>query len=84
MIGTVTIAAVWLAFLAGAVQGMRSDRRAALVKTARRAIAEVKDALRYGTVQGYFDREGERYQLTWNWFRAITRLLKRRHLIFTS
>jgi hypothetical protein len=49
------------------------------------APSQVKDALRYGTVKRYFDiRADGRFQITWRWFRAITRFLKRRHLIFTG
>jgi hypothetical protein len=45
---------------------------------------QVSDALRYGSVRGYFDVEGERYHINWEWFRAITRFLNRRHLIFSG
>ena len=47
-------------------------------------ISEVRDALRYGLVKGYFDKDGERFHVTWNWFRAITRFLRRRHLLFST
>lgn len=46
--------------------------------------SQVRDALRYGLAKGYFVREDERYVITWDWFRAITRFLKRRHLLFTG
>ena len=46
--------------------------------------AQVKDALRFGTVQGYFKQNDDRYQITWGWFRAITRYLQRRHLLFST
>lgn len=42
---------------------------------------QVKDALRYGAVKGYFERDADRYHITWAWFRAITRYLQRRHLL---
>ena len=45
---------------------------------------QVKDALRYGRTKGYFVLEEDGYRITWNWFRAITRLLHRRHLVFTE
>jgi hypothetical protein len=45
---------------------------------------QVRDALRYGSVRGYFDIEDERYHINWIWFRAITRFLFRRHLIFSG
>jgi hypothetical protein len=40
--------------------------------------AHVADALRHGSQLGYFDTEGERYRITWNWFGAVTRFLQRR------
>ena len=46
--------------------------------------SQVQDALRYGTVKGYFDVEDGQYRVTWTWFRAITRMLYRRHLIFSG
>ncbi len=42
--------------------------------------AQVEDALRYGLARGYFERNGDRYRVTWTWFRPITRFLERRHL----
>lgn len=45
---------------------------------------QVKDALRFGAAKGYFTRVDGRYRITWAWFRAITRFLQRRHLIFAS
>jgi len=46
--------------------------------------SKVQDALRYGAMRGYFDQQDGRYRVTWNWYRAITRLLYRRHLIFSG
>jgi len=46
--------------------------------------SEVKDALRYGMVKGYFERDANGYAVTWDWFRAITRFLRRRHLLFSQ
>ena len=43
--------------------------------------AQVEDALRYGLARGYFERNGDRYRVTWTWFRSITRFLERRHLL---
>lgn len=42
---------------------------------------EVLDALRFGTAHGYLETRGNRYWITWAWFRPITRLLERRHLL---
>lgn len=47
-------------------------------------IAQVEDALRYGNQHGCFELDGERYRVNWDWFRAVTRLLERRHLSFSS
>lgn len=44
----------------------------------------VADVLRYGRQLGYFDLDGERYRITWDWFRAVTRFLQRRHLLFSA
>ncbi len=46
--------------------------------------AQVKDALRYGVAKGYFIHQDDHYRITWNWFRAITRFLKRRHMLFSG
>ncbi len=46
--------------------------------------AQVEDALRHGCLEGYWEQEGGRYTITWNWYRAITRLLMRRRLLFLS
>ena len=46
--------------------------------------AQVEDALRYGCLEGYYEQEGERYYITWDWYRAITRFLTRRRLLFLS
>ena len=45
-------------------------------------LGEVQDALRYGSVKGFFEGDGDRVFISWNWFPAITRLLRRRHLLF--
>jgi hypothetical protein len=44
---------------------------------------QVEDALRYGLARGYFKRDGDRYRVTWGWFRPITRFLQRHHLLAT-
>jgi hypothetical protein len=45
--------------------------------------SQVKDVLRYGVSHGYFEIVGEEYQVSWIWFRAITRFLQRRHMLAT-
>ncbi|MCA9624774.1 MAG: AAA family ATPase, partial [Myxococcales bacterium] len=44
----------------------------------------VADALRHGLACGYLEKNDGHYCVTWNWFRAITRFLSRRHLITSS
>jgi len=46
-------------------------------------LADVGDALRYGLARGYLSEESGRYHITWAWYRPITRLLRRRHLLFS-
>jgi DNA-binding IclR family transcriptional regulator len=46
--------------------------------------SSVQDALRYGLVRGYFRLVEDRYRIRWTWFRAITRFLQRRHLLFAG
>jgi hypothetical protein len=46
--------------------------------------AEVENALRYGLAHGYFQESDGRYVVSWGWFRAITRFLRRRHLLPTT
>lgn len=41
----------------------------------------VADALRLGSRRGYFDLADGRYRITWDWFRAVSRFLERRHLL---
>jgi len=41
----------------------------------------VREALRYARLRGYVDLVEERYRVSWEWFRAITRVLHRRHLL---
>ncbi len=43
--------------------------------------AVVEDALRHGQQLGLFDIEDERYRIAWDWYRAVTRFLLRRHLL---
>lgn len=43
---------------------------------------EVEDALRFGVVRGYLRKVNNTYGVRWAWFRAITRFLQRKHLLF--
>jgi hypothetical protein len=42
---------------------------------------EVSDAIRYSVAHGYLQERGGRVDITWDWFRPITRVLQRRHLL---
>jgi hypothetical protein len=52
-----------------------------IVKATMLSSGPVQDALRYALARGYLERDGDRYRLTWHWFRAITLVLERRHLL---
>ncbi|PRQ07268.1 hypothetical protein ENSA7_29760 [Enhygromyxa salina] len=46
--------------------------------------ADVSDALRFAVARGWVDRFGERgdrFCVTWHWYRAITDMLRRQHLL---
>lgn len=42
---------------------------------------QVVDVLRHGVMRGHFVESEERYEITWDWLRAITRYLSRKHLL---
>lgn len=42
---------------------------------------DVADALRYSITHGYTERIGDRHRLAWSWYRTITTVLKRQHLL---
>ena len=43
--------------------------------------AQVADALRYAESRGYVEVIDGRYHVRWQWLRAITNVLERRHLL---
>jgi hypothetical protein len=43
--------------------------------------AQVADSLRYAKARGWVVESDGRYSLPWEWFRAVTRFLERRHLL---
>lgn len=49
----------------------------------RMPLAEVEDALRFARARNYLEREDEVYTVSWPWFRAITNMLHRQHLLAT-
>ena len=52
-----------------------------VVKASTRSQGRVLDLLRYGTARGWFEPVGDRYRVSWNWYRPVTRFLQRRHLL---
>jgi hypothetical protein len=51
-----------------------------LVARTRIADRDVLDAVRYSLTRGYLERRGDRLRVSWQWYRAVTNLLERRHL----
>ena len=45
--------------------------------------AQISDALRYSLSHGFIQEIDGRISLTWRWYRAVTRVLERRHLTVT-
>ncbi len=43
--------------------------------------ARVQDALRHAVFKGYINETDGRLRVTWEWYRAVTRFLQRRHLL---
>ncbi|MCB9590790.1 MAG: AAA family ATPase [Polyangiaceae bacterium] len=57
----------------------------AIADTTRLPLHQVLDAVRYADFRGYLVRDDEgRLRITWTWFRAVTRVLSRRHLLNIS
>jgi hypothetical protein len=55
-----------------------------VAKATMATVQEVETALRFGEQQGYVERVGDRYAITWTWYRPLTRFLQRRHLLATQ
>ncbi|MEM9456169.1 MAG: AAA family ATPase [Myxococcota bacterium] len=49
----------------------------------RMPLAEAEDALRFALGRGYVSQEEGVFSITWPWYRAITRMLQRQHLLAT-
>jgi len=52
-----------------------------LALATRISAREVEEAVRYARVRGYLNADGDRVRLSWDWYRAVSRLLQRRHLL---
>jgi hypothetical protein len=68
-------------FMLRAVLQLERARAADVAEATRVPLVEVENALRYGVQCGYLTRITDRYAMTWNWYRPITRFLRRRHLL---
>ena len=44
-------------------------------------VPDVADAIRFSVVHGYVELTAGRYRLSWTWYRTITRVLTRQHLL---
>lgn len=44
-------------------------------------VPDVADAIRFSVAHGYVEPTSGRYRLSWNWYRTITRVLSRQHLL---
>jgi len=68
------------AFVLHAIIQLEPIRPQELLALTRIAPRDVLDAIRYSLARGYLERQGERLRVSWQWYRAVTSLLERRHL----
>jgi len=68
-------------FVLRAVMQMGLARAQDVAQATLLSFAQVEDNLRYGLSHGYFRHEQGFYQITWSWYRAISKFLRRRHLL---
>ncbi len=68
-------------FVLRAVVQLEYASVADLTEATRLSRATVDTALRFACMRGYVEQRGDRYWITWAWFRPITRFLERRHLL---
>lgn len=69
-------------FTLRAVVQLESARPDDITRCINVKLPAVEDALRYGLGRGYLREHHGRYEVTWTWFRAVTRFLQRRSLLF--
>ncbi len=68
-------------FVLRAVMQLEPVRISDLALATRISAREVEEAVRYARVRGYLNADGDRVRLSWDWYRAVSRLLQRRHLL---
>jgi hypothetical protein len=52
-----------------------------IVRATMLSASSIEDALRYCSARAYLEQQDGLYRVRWDWFRAITRFLQRRHLL---
>ncbi len=76
-----------LHFVLRAIVQLEVASQTDLVDCTQLPAPEVADALRHALRRGWIehiDQDSERYRVTWRWFRAITNMLRRQHLLVLS
>jgi type II secretory pathway predicted ATPase ExeA len=68
-------------FVLRAVLQLEPVRVSELATATRISPRQVEEAVRYARVRGYLNTDGDRVRLSWDWYRAVSRLLQRRHLL---
>ena len=67
-------------FTLNAVVQLEPVELESLLRVSRLPAHEVRDSIRYSLTRGYVERLAGRHRVTWYWYRAVTSLLRRRHL----
>lgn len=68
-------------FVLRAIVQLEFARADEIVGATRLHRAVVDSALRFAMVRNYLELRGDRYWITWAWYRPITRFLERKHLL---
>lgn len=68
-------------FVLRALVQMERATAEALATATREPLHEVRDVLRFGTEAGWLVQDQGTYRLSWQWYRTITRVLSRQHLL---
>ncbi|MCH9686780.1 MAG: ATP-binding protein, partial [Deltaproteobacteria bacterium] len=70
-----------LQFVLRALVQLETATKPEVAAAIRMPLAEAEDALRFALGRGYVDEDGGVFAITWPWYRAITRMLQRQHLL---
>ncbi len=71
-------------FVLRAIVQLERARLSQICEVTRLPMAAVQDVVRYGKVKGYIHESEDGIGITWTWFRAVTKLLQRRHLLYPA